>query len=189
MYSENPFRPITEGVEITFPAQRRGHTKSLAISPKNAKNIRGHSCAKTVLKSRGLGVSFQAQTICPEVVERPFDRLTILPSAMSSLRSELRSARAHGRGQGRRRAEWSHIEGHLIFAYMAGSPTEQVFLSDGPCMCPETLSSRRWGGGKGRVEDGPNGERILPLRERDVARPVKSGFVHPKGFNGASELQ
>jgi len=29
-----------------------------------------HSCPKTVLKFRGLGVSFQAQTICPEVVER-----------------------------------------------------------------------------------------------------------------------
>jgi len=76
-----------------------------------------------VLKFRGLGVSFRAQTIRPEVVERPFDRLTVL----------------------------SNVEGHLIFAYMAGSPTELVFLSDGPRMClsgdpfvPKT------GGGKGR---------------------------------------
>ena len=53
-----------------------------------------HSCSKTVLGLRVLGVSFQAQTICPEVVERPFDRLTVL----------------------------SHIEGHLIFAYMAAAP-------------------------------------------------------------------
>jgi len=32
--------------------------------------MRAHSCPKTVLRSKGLGVSFQAQTICPEVVER-----------------------------------------------------------------------------------------------------------------------
>ena len=36
------------------------------------------------------GSVFSFTTITPEVVERPFDRLTVLPSAMSSLRSELR---------------------------------------------------------------------------------------------------
>ena len=53
-----------------------------------------------------LGVSFQAQTICTEVVERPFDRLTIL----------------------------SNVEGHLVFAYMTEAP-QNKFLSDGPRMC------------------------------------------------------
>ena len=32
-------------------------------------------------------------------------------------------------------------------------------------------------------------ERILPLRERDLARPVKLRFAHPKGFNRASESE
>jgi len=61
------------------------------------KSIR-HSCPKTVLRLRVLGVSFQAQTICPEVVERPFDRLTVL----------------------------SHIEGHLIFTYMSAAPQNEL---------------------------------------------------------------
>ncbi len=69
-----------------------------------------------MLKFRGLGVSFQAQTICPEVVERPFDRLTVLPSAMSSGRMEQRRRAPH-------------------FCIYGSSPTEQVFLSDGPGMC------------------------------------------------------
>jgi hypothetical protein len=36
------------------------------------------------------GSLFSFTTICSEGVERPFDKLTVLPSAMSSLRSELR---------------------------------------------------------------------------------------------------
>jgi len=31
-------------------------------------------------------------------------------------------------------------------------------------------------------------ERILPLREQDLARPVKLRFAHPKGFNGAAGI-
>ena len=74
-----------EGISSRQSKDHRFHRSSSHVvdSSKNAtiiyclfkwkkawKNICVHSCPKTVLKFSGLGISFQAQTICPEVVER-----------------------------------------------------------------------------------------------------------------------
>ena len=104
------FSPATCGTErvITLPREKPSHME-LRVGAKRRSRYRGGGggyCTfeltlvqKTVLNFSGLGVSFQAQTICPEVVERPFDRLTVL----------------------------SNVEGHLHFCIYGSSPTEQVF--------------------------------------------------------------
>jgi hypothetical protein len=71
------------------------------------------------------GSLFRFATICPEVVERPFDRLTVLPSAMSSLRSELRVEDGPNGATSK----------DTIILHIMKQPHEQCLHSDGHSLC------------------------------------------------------
>jgi len=52
-----------------------------------------------------------------------------------------------GGGTADRLTVLSNVEGHPIFAYTAAAPQNKfIKATDLVCACPETLSSRRWGG-------------------------------------------